>query len=231
MRLQKILSSYGVSSRREAERLILGGRVLVNGIIAKTGQSAHPGIDEITVDGVPLDTKNDHIYIMLNKPRGYLSTVRDDRGRKTVMELLKEVECRVFPVGRLDMNSEGLLLFTNDGEFANAVMHPSHNIHKTYEVRVRGDIHKAAGALNKPVEIDEYTVHASKVELIQATPDGGSLIISIAEGRNRQVRKMCAACGLTVTALKRISVGRLELGDLENGKWRFLTEKEVQSIG
>jgi len=230
-RLQKILSSYSIASRREAERMILDGRVQVNGITARTGQSAKPGHDQITIDGVPLDTKEDHVYIMLNKPCGYITTRSDEYGRKTVMDLLTGVSKRVYPIGRLDKDSEGLLLFTNDGEFANAVLHPSRNKLKTYEAAVRGDIQKAAEMLRQPVKIDRYTVHASKVGLLKTTADGGALLISVIEGRNRQVRKMCAVCGVKVISLKRISVGCLELGGLETGKWRFLTDNEVKALG
>ena len=168
---------------------------------------------------------------MLNKPRGYLTTVRDDRGRKTVMDLLTGLSTRVYPVGRLDMYSEGLLLLTNDGGFANNVIHPSFSKHKIYEAEVRGDINKAIDLLGRPVVIDNRAVRACKVKLINKTADGGVLRISIIEGRNRQIRKMCTACGVTVKALKRIAVGSLELGNLEPGKWRYLTEEEVRALG
>jgi len=230
-RLQKIISSYGAASRRAAEKMILEGKVTVNGITAMTGQSAVFGIDVITVDGEPLIEKDEHIYIMLNKPGGYLTTVSDDRGRKTVMELVADAGVRVYPVGRLDNDTEGLLLFTNDGAFANKVAHPSGNKIKTYQARVRGDAAKAVKLLAEPVMIDEHTVHALHVQLISLTPDGGVLEIAVAEGRNRQVRKMCAACGVSVCELKRTSVGTLELGALESGQWRYLTQEEVLSLG
>jgi len=230
-RLQKIISAYGAASRRAAEKMILEGRVTVNGLTAKTGQSAVFDIDVIAVDGEPLAGKDDHVYIMLNKPGGYLTTVSDDRGRKTVMELVADAGVRVYPVGRLDLDSEGLLLFTNDGAFANKVGHPSNNKIKTYQARVRGDAAKAAKLLAEPVKIDEYTVHAIHAGVISLTSDGGTLEIAVTEGRNRQVRKMCAACGVSVCDLKRTSVGTLELGSLESGKWRYLTQEEVLLLG
>jgi len=230
-RLQKILSAYGITSRRASETLILEGRVSVNGVTATLGQSARPYIDEITVDGVLVEGNAEHVYIMLNKPGGYLTTLRDDRGRKTVMELVADLGVRVYPVGRLDYNSEGLLLFTNDGRFANAVSHPSGGKKKTYEVIIRGDAVKAAKLLSKPVSVDGHLLQAVNVLLVLESADGGVLEITIVEGKNRQIRKMCAACGVRVKALKRISVGSVELGSLETGKWRFLTEEEVRSLG
>jgi len=231
VRLQKILSTAGIASRREAEKMISAGRVLVNGATAVLGQAALPGSDNITVDGQPLTASEKLVYLMLNKPCGYLTTVRDERGRKTVMELVSGVNIRVYPIGRLDLNSEGLLLFTNDGDFANKIMHPSFNKKKTYQLKVRGDVHKAIGLLKLPVAVDDYEVTAVDAQLISQSNNGGVIKITISEGRNRQVRKMCAACGLIVDALKRISVGELSLGNLSTGKWRFLTENEVESFG
>ena len=230
-RVQKILSSYGVASRRSAEKMISDGRVSINGVRATLGQSAVVGRDEIAVDGVPLTSQDEHVYIMLNKPCGYITTVTDIRGRSTVMDLVTEVKCRIYPVGRLDKDSEGLLLFTNDGDFANSIMHPSFGKQKTYQVEVRGDVQKALLLLRQPVVIDGNTVHAQSVELSEKSEHGGTLQISISEGRNRQVRKMCAVCGLSVKNLKRISIGSLTLGDLTSGQWRFLTNEEVSAIG
>jgi len=230
-RLQKILSAHAIASRREAERMILAGRVYVNGVPATIGQSARYGIDSITVDGKPLKDVDEHVYLMLNKPRGYITTVSDDRGRKTVMELLANVGVKVYPAGRLDMDSEGLLLFTNDGEFANKIMHPSFEKQKVYEVEVNGDINTAVLNLKQPIEIDGHIVNAVDAVILNKTDIGGTLNITIAEGRNRQIRKMCAACGISIRSLKRISVGSVVLGSLKNGKWRHLTEEEVQSLG
>jgi len=229
-RIQKILSAHGVVSRREAERLIAAGRVCINGIKASIGQSAVPGRDLITVDGFQPAEKPDHVYLMLNKPKGCITAVTDDRGRKTVMELVKDVGIRIYPIGRLDFNTEGLLLFTNDGDFANKIMHPSFNKQKTYLVNVRGDIDAAIELLRKPIEIDGHTVRAADVESVDRKDNTGTLKITIVEGRNRQIRKMCNACGLTVKSLKRISIGSLELGTLKRGHWRYLSDNEVRMI-
>jgi len=229
-RLQKIMSAHGVASRREAEKMILDGRVFVNGILAKLGQSAEFGSDLITIDGKPIRTEDKHIYIMLNKPRGYITTNCDDRGRRTVMSLVADVEIRIYPIGRLDMNSEGLLLFTNDGEFSNRIMHPSYEKHKTYEVEVFGDVREAIKLLRQPINIDNRLIQAANVELSEVNSSGGSIKITVVEGRNRQVRKMCAACGVRVRSLKRIAIGTLELGDLAIGKWRYLNEEELKDI-
>ena len=230
-RIQKILSAFGIASRREAERMIISGRVCINNTRATLGQSATVGVDLITVDGVPLAAKSEHIYLMLNKPCGYITTVSDMRGRKTVMELITGLNSRVYPVGRLDKDTEGLLLFTNDGNFANLVMHPSFDIQKTYEVEVSGDVVRAVELLQKPVLIDKFTVQALSVKLIQPFDNGGIIRITISEGKNRQVRKMCKASGVMVKSLKRISIGSLNLGDLKRGNWRFLTKEEVSALG
>jgi len=231
-RLQKILSAHGIASRREAEKLILTGRVRVNGTPATLGQSALYGNDVITVDDIPLIDKNEHVYIMLNKPRGYITTVKDDRGRKTVMELVDDVGVKTYPAGRLDVDSEGLLIFTNDGDFANKITHPSNKKHKSYEVIVSGDVPVAIQLLRQPINIDDgRCVTAENAELIESKPDGGILLITVIEGRNRQIRKMCSSCGLRVKKLKRISIGSLMLGDLKPGRWRHLTKDEVRSLG
>ena len=229
-RLQKILSAHGVASRREAERMILDGRVTVNGSAATLGQSARFGLDDILVDGAPIEPVKELVYIMLNKPRGYVTTRRDERGRKTVMSLVSDAGASVYPVGRLDMDSEGLLLLTNDGRFADAVTHPSFNKAKTYEARVRGETSRAAEALRRPMEIDSHTVQAASAEVLERAGGGATIRITVFEGRNRQIRKMCAVCGLEVLSLRRVSVGGLELGSLEPGKWRRLTEDEVRSL-
>jgi len=211
--------------------MITAGRVSVNGVVAALGQCAAPGHDSIMVDGVSISENVEFVYLMLNKPCGYLSTARDERGRKTVMELVSDVSGRVYPVGRLDLNSEGLLLFTNDGEFANRIMHPSFNKQKTYEVNAIGDVRRAVELMRLPVRVDDYTAQAVSVELLEEGSDGGLIGITITEGRNRQVRKMCAICGLKVVTLKRVSIGCLKLGSLKAGKWRYLTEEEVSSLG
>jgi len=229
-RLQKILSSYGVSSRREAETMIVSGRVKVNGITAKLGQSAIAGKDEITVDGTLLVPRGQLIYIMLNKPRGYVTTMKDEFGRKTVAGLVSGLGSRVYPAGRLDRDSEGLLIMTNDGRFANIVTHPSYNKEKVYEVVVRGDAAGAERLLMLPMVVDSHEVQAVSARLLSCSPGGGVLRITVSEGRNRQIRKMCANCRLIVKALKRVSIGPLELGGLEPGQWRYLTEEETGQL-
>ena len=227
-RLQKILSAHGAASRREAEKLIKAGRVTVNGAAASLGQSADYACDEILIDGVPLKPKDAPVYIMLNKPRGYVTTMRDERRRKTVRDLVPEPG--VYPAGRLDMDSEGLLIMTNDGQFANAVMHPSYNKAKTYEVHVRGDVSNAEQQLSRPMQIDSYTTRPATVKLQKRTERGGVLLITIHEGRNRQVRKMCAICGLNVDSLRRVSIGEVKLGELKPGQWRRLTDEEIRVL-
>jgi len=210
--------------------MIKDGRVTVNGNTASLGQSALYGFDDIKVDGVCLKPKEKRVYIMLNKPRGYLTAAKDDRGRKTVMSLVDGAGVRVYPVGRLDMDSEGLLLFTNDGSFAATVAHPSSSKPKVYEVRVRGDVSAALPALRRPMEIDSHTVCAESVEILGKHSGTPGLRMTIVEGRNRQIRKMCSLSGLEVCSLKRVAIGSLELGKLETGKWRHLTEEEVRAL-
>ena len=229
-RVSKILSAHGVASRREAERMILAGRVSVNGAPATLGQKATPGVDEIAVDGAPLAPVSKAFYLMLNKPRGYVTTMSDEQGRRAVTELVSDIDARVYPVGRLDINSEGLLLLTNDGAFANAVMHPKFGKTKTYQVQARGDIAAAAAKLANPMEIDSHTVKAASVKVLKPTSDGGFLEIIINEGRNRQVRKMCNECGIKVLSLKRTAIGNLRLGNLPTGKWRHLSEGEIKLL-
>jgi 23S rRNA pseudouridine2605 synthase len=229
-RIQKILSSNGVSSRRTAEQMIIDGRVTVNGIRATIGQSAQVDVDCIEIDGVALVPQSAHVYIMLNKPRGYVTTMSDEHDRKTVIDLLNGVDIRIYPIGRLDINTSGLLFLTNDGRFANIVMHPSYSITKTYEAHVIGQVDKAEDILRLPIEIDGYIVHAVTVSVKKRTSSGGILEIAVSEGRNRQVRKMCEHAGLKVRALKRISIGSVTLGALKTGQWRHLTPDERQSL-
>ncbi|MDO5311723.1 MAG: pseudouridine synthase, partial [Clostridia bacterium] len=181
--------------------------------------------------GKRLSSAGDKIYIMLNKPKGYVTTMSDEKGRKNVSELVTDVPARVYPVGRLDMYSEGLLLMTNDGEFANRMMHPSHNVNKTYMTWVQGeDIGMAVEYLREPMDIDGYITSPAEVGIMDIFPGGAALSITIHEGRNRQVRKMCELVGLRVTKLKRISEGGIELGDLKSGKWRRLTADELSEL-
>ena len=229
-RLQKILSARGVASRRKAEEMIQNGLIQVNGITAQLGDAADPEEDEILVEGRPLPAGNDHVYILLHKPRGYVTTLSDEKGRPNAAQLVADCGVRVYPVGRLDMDSEGLLLFTNDGDFANALMHPKHEVNKTYDTWVTGYVPGAEVKLSRPIELDGYTIRPPKVKLIRADGRKAKFRITIHEGRNRQVRRMCEAAGMTVTRLKRISEGKLSLGDLPQGKWRYLTAEEVANL-
>lgn len=230
-RLQKIIASAGLMSRRAAEECILAGRVTVNGEPARLGCKADAEKDAILIDGAPLPLPGEKIYIMLHKPRGYVTTMSDEKGRRNVTELVRDAGARVYPVGRLDMYSEGLLIMTNDGEFANTLMHPSHNVAKTYHTWVTGErIEEKLALLRQPMEIDGHTTRGAEVELIGVFKNGAQLSVTIREGRNRQVRKMCEQAGLKVTKLCRVSEGGLELGSLACGKWRRLSEEEVRLV-
>ena len=231
-RLQKILASRGVCSRRKAEELLTAGRVSVNGVTASLGESADPEIDEILLDGKPLPSKSEYVYIMLNKPRGFVTTLSDEKGRKSAAQLVADCGARVYPVGRLDMDSEGLLLFTNDGEFANSLMHPKHEVDKTYRVTVDGYTPENLEKLKLPVTLDGYTIRKPDVKVARPLRADGraELLVTIHEGRNRQVRRMCAMAGMTVLRLQRIAEGALKLGDLPKGKWRHLTEAEIRAL-
>ena len=225
-RLQKLLSAAGVCSRRQAEAYIQAGRVSVNGETARLGIRAEPGRDWIEVDGVPLAVPGGRTYIMLNKPRGYVTTLSDERGRKTVARLTADCPARVWPVGRLDMDSEGLLLLTDDGELTHRLTHPSHEVEKEYRVWVRGDMERAMPVLAAPVFDNGEELTADRVERTGER----TLTIVIHQGKNRQVRRMCAAAGLKVERLRRVREGKLRLGGLEPGKWRPLTAAELRTL-
>ena len=229
-RLQKILSARGVASRRKAEEMIEKGLVIVNGMTASLGDAADPELDEIMVEGKPLPSQQNYVYILLHKPRGYVTTLSDEKGRPNAAQLVSDCGLRVYPVGRLDMDSEGLLLFTNDGDFANAMMHPKHEVKKTYDTWVTGYVPGAEIKLSRPIALDGYTIRPPKIKLIRADGKKAKFQITIHEGRNRQVRRMCEAAGMTVTRLKRIREGNLSLGDLPLGKWRYLTAEEVREM-
>ena len=229
-RLQKIIAARGVTSRRKAEEMILAGRVSCNGVVCHLGDTADGEIDEILLDGKPLPSGSGYIYLMLHKPRGFVTTLSDEKGRKNAAQLVADCGTRVYPVGRLDMDSEGLLLFTNDGEFANALMHPSHEVDKTYVVSVKGYCEEAFQKLSRPVTLDGYTIRKPTVSLLRRDGENAQLQVVIHEGRNRQVRRMCAMAGMEVTRLIRIAEGSLQLGDLPRGKWRYLTEDEVAAL-
>ena len=229
-RIQKILSSRGVTSRRKAEEMITAGRISCNGKICSLGDVADPDVDEILIDGKPLPKEDQRCYIMLNKPRGFVTTLSDEKGRKNAAQLVADCGQRVYPVGRLDMDSEGLLLFTNDGDFANNLMHPKHEVEKTYRVTVLEYEAEKLEKLKLPVVLDGYRIKPPIVELEGQKGNNASILVTIHEGRNRQVRRMCAIAGLTVMRLERISEGKLLLGDLPKGKWRYLTKAEVDSL-
>ena len=229
-RLQKILSRYGIASRRKAEALIAERRVRVNGNTAALGDTAVDGEDVIEVDGVRLKKEPERLYLMLNKPRGYVTTLSDEKGRKNVSELVADCGVRVYPVGRLDRDSEGLLLFTNDGELAQRLLHPRHQVDKVYLVTVRGDIRGAAERLMAITELDGEPIAPAQAAEVARHEGQAVLRVTIHQGKNRQVRRMCAQIGLHVVRLQRIQEDSLLLGDLPAGKWRYLTDQELQGL-
>ena len=230
-RLQKIIAASGLASRRAAEELIAAGKVCVNGAVASLGDRADAERDKITVDGKSLAPAEEKVYIMLNKPRGYVTTLRDEKGRRTVAELVSELGLRLYPVGRLDMNSEGLLIMTNDGDLAERLMHPRGGAEKCYRTTVEGEnIPAAAEKLKESMLIDGYRTRGARVEIERLSEKRGVLLVTIGEGRNRQVRKMCEQVGLRVTRLCRISEGALKLGELKTGRWRELTRAEIARL-
>ena len=229
-RLQKLLSSAGICSRRKAEEYIAAGRVKVNGVTAVLGDKADAERDEVTLDGHTVNSRREAVWLMLHKPRGYVTTLADEKGRKTAAQLVKNCGFRVWPVGRLDMDSEGLLLFTNDGEGTYRLLHPSHEVEKEYEVVVEGDVERALPQLRGSMELDGRQLAPAEVRLVQGGPTEGVLSVVIHEGKNRQVRRMCAMAGLEVKRLKRIREGGLRLGNLPVGMWRFLGEEELDRL-
>ena len=229
-RLQKLLSAAGVCSRRAAEAYIASGRVTVNGTPAELGQRADPDRDDIRVDGKPLSGKEELVYLLLNKPRGYVTTLSDEKGRKTVADLVSDCGVRVYPVGRLDLDSEGLLLMTNDGALTQRLLHPSGEVNKTYLVSVYGPVDGAVERLSAVTELDGEPIRPAQVELLRRTGRTAELSVTIHEGKNRQIRRMCQACGLTVKRLRRVREHTLELGDLPAGKWRYLTAEEIAGL-
>lgn len=231
IRLQKYLSMCAVASRRKAEELIAQGKVKVNGKVAQIGDKISPKHDTVTVSGRKIVGSRKHYYIMLHKPRGYITTMDDEMGRKCVAELVRDVGARVYPVGRLDKDSEGLLLMTNDGEFANHMTHPSKHIPKTYRVTVRPDVSEdMLTAFATGMEIDGRITAPADAHIIEKQDNRVVMEIVLYEGRNRQIRKMCESLGLEVARLKRTSMGSLKLGMLPPGKWRELKEDEVHKL-
>lgn len=225
-RLQKLLSAAGVCSRRQAEQYLLAGRVTVNGRTASLGSKADPEVDLVAVDGVLAVKPKTFTYLMLHKPRGYVTTLSDEQGRPTAASLVAGCGKRVWPVGRLDYLSEGLLLFTDDGALTNALTHPRHQVEKEYHVRVTGDLARAVPILAGPMELDGQPLRPTRVKKL----DGHRLSVTITQGKNRQVRRMCALAGLTVERLVRVREGPLSLGELPPGHWRALTAEEVEAI-
>ena len=229
-RLQKILSAAGVCSRRAAEGYLTARRITVNGETAQLGQQADPETDDIRVDGVPLGREPETVYLMLNKPRGYVTTVSDEQGRKTVMDLLTGVHTRIYPVGRLDRDSEGLLLLTNDGALTQRLLHPSHEVSKEYRVTVSGPVEHAAENLRRIRDVAGMAIRPAEVQMLRREGNRAELRIVIHEGRNRQIRRMCARCGLEVLRLQRVREHCLELGTLPLGQWRYLTAAEITAL-
>ena len=230
-RLQKIISAAGLMSRRAAEQLIAAGKVTVNGIPAEPGMKADPEEDTILVSGKPVFQQEKKITVMLNKPAGVVTTLHDEQGRRSVSDFVRDVPGRVYPVGRLDMYSEGLLLMTNDGELANMLMHPSTEIRKMYRLTVRGDdLQRRIAMLSEPIEIDGRKTSPATVETLKISDGEAEISVTIHEGRNRQIRRLCERAGLKVVHLRRMREGPLSLGDLPRGKWRMLTEEEISSL-
>ena len=226
-RVQKVLADQGICSRREAERWIDDGRVTVNGKKASVGDKADPRRDKIFVDGKPIGSAEEKVYLMLYKPRGYVTTMKDEHGRKTVADLVRGCGARVVPVGRLDYNSEGLLLLTNDGDLVNGLTHPRHEVEKHYEVRVRGNMDNIP-RLSEPMELDGYAIRPAGVTVLERGEDSAKIRMTIHEGRNRQIRKMCEKVGLEVRRLKRVAIGEMPLDPkLKSGAWRELTQDEL----
>lgn len=231
IRLQKHLSECGIASRRKAEELIEQGKVKINGHIASLGAKVDPKRDKVTVRGKAVVPVNEKTYIMLNKPRGYITTMRDELGRKNVSELTADAGARLFPVGRLDRDSEGLLIMTNDGDFANKLTHPSSHVNKTYRVTVRGNAEEEQILqMKEGISLDGKKTIPCDCFVAERKADRTVLIFIIHEGRNRQIRRMCEAVGLEVMRLKRTEIAGVKLGMLPQGKWRPLNEREMRRL-
>lgn len=227
-RIQKLIAAAGLCSRRTAEEWIAAGRVRVNGVTAVPGTQAQSG-DEVTVDGIPLP-REPRCYLMLNKPRGYVTTLSDERGRPTVAELVEGCGARVFPVGRLDLDSEGLLLMTNDGALAQRLLHPRYQVDKTYHVTVAGAVEGAQQRLAALCSLDGEPIAPAQVRVLRRGRETAELAVTIHEGKNRQIRRMCASVGLYVKRLCRVQEHALRLGTLPVGQWRALTAQELAAL-
>jgi len=231
-RLQKILAKAGIASRRRAEELIKEGKVRVDGkVVTEMGTKVDPDAQDIECDGIHVAAREKKIYILLHKPAGFLSTVHDPQGRPIVTDLLPQVKERVYPVGRLDLDTEGALLLSNDGELAQKILHPSHEVNKTYVAKVKGKPGtKKLAALSRGITLEGRKTWPADIEVLQTEPQATTIKIIIHEGRKRQVRKMFDAVGHPVLQLKRTAYGQLELGDLRPGKYRFLSPEDIKMI-
>jgi 23S rRNA pseudouridine2605 synthase len=230
-RLQKLMAAAGLASRREAEKWIIAGRVSVNGHIASLGDSADPEKDHVEVDGRPLGSEERKYYVLLNKPVGYVSSRSDPEGRPVVTDLVREIPARLYPVGRLDLNTEGLLLLTNDGALANRLAHPRSQVEKTYLVRMRGTLSREAlERLEGGILLEDGMTAPARVDKVRTATSHSWFHLTIREGRNRQVRRMCEAVGFQVSRLKRIRIAFLELDELPSGKFRHLSPQEVARL-
>jgi len=235
IRIHKYLSEQGIMSRRGAEEAIKRGKITVNGKKAAVGQKIVPEIDEIIADGIVVTRKtgkeNKKIYIMLYKPAGVVTTMSDEKGRECISDILENLEERIYPVGRLDMYSEGLLIITNDGEVANKIMHPKHEISKIYHATIKNGLNEETiKKLSEPIEIDGRKTSPAKIGVIEMKNNKTKLKIEIFEGRNRQIRRMCENLDLIVLKLKRVCVGKLNIGTLKPGQWRYLTRNEINYL-
>ena len=231
IRVQKHLSECGIASRRKAEELIAAGKVKINGHIAEIGSKVDPKRDKVTVRGRAVVPVNEKVYIMLNKPRGFVTTMSDELGRKTVSDLVADAGSRIFPVGRLDRDSEGLLIMTNDGDFANKLTHPSSHVNKTYRVTVKGAAEEEQLLkMKEGILLDGRKTLPCDCFVAERKPDRTVLIFVLNEGRNRQIRRMCEAVGLEVLRLKRTEIAGVKLGMLPQGKWRPLNEREMRRL-
>lgn len=231
IRLQKYIAQCGEASRRKAEELIIKGKVKVNGHPAEIGMSVIPGKDLVVIGEKTLAMPKGKNYIVLNKPRGYVTTMSDELGRRDITELVKDIDSRIFPVGRLDKDSEGLLLMTDDGEFANSLTHPSKHVPKIYHVSVKPNITEAQlTQIQTGIVLDGVKTAPAKAALLRRYPDRCVIEITLFEGRNREIRRMCEEMGLEVARLERVGIGNLKLGGLKPGCWRELEDKEVSSL-
>ena len=232
IRLNKYISDCGLMSRRAAEKEIEGGAIKVNGECVEVGRKIVPGVDKVTYRGKEVRRNSERkVYVMLYKPRGYVTTMSDEQGRKCIPELVADVPARIYPCGRLDMDSEGLLLLTNDGEVAQKLMHPRNHVEKIYHVKIKGEIEpQKLKMLNSPMQIDGVDIAPVKVSIISRKEGETALKFVLTEGRNRQIRKMCEQTELEITKLQRVAIGNIKLGDLTPGSWRHLTKTQVDYL-